>query len=279
MTRILFLLVGLGLVLSRLSPPNRTLRQSELRPVVLRPALAKTLSRSQLPLLIDLYWLRVLNAIGEADSAQKNRDLYAYGVVLTELDPRFRTAYSYIGLNIPFQYERNKYKNGDLAIDLLERGVRQFPNDMQLHLYLGFTMVFVERHYREAADVFLRGSKLPNAPRFMAGLATRLLSQSGQAGDALKLARDLAASTEDEEVKSGLEQRVQELEVEVLLQQVDAAASQFKQRTGHDATSLDELVAAGDYRGPTEDSRGGTVSLKDGKGTSTSLERRVELYE
>lgn len=278
--------VGAVAVVALSRPPRRETHESDLRPLLLRPALARTISKSELPLLIDLYWLRVINAIGLQDSARKNRALYEYGLVLTELDPRFYHAYIHLGLNIPYQvvYEpplpRGSYVNADLAEDIFRRGLKVFPEDMRLHIYLGWVLFGMEHKYAEAAAVYQEASKLKDAWPYMAPLATRLLAQAGRPTDAIDVARQLMDSTDDPAVKEELEQRVKELEVEAVLHEVDVAIAQFKAREHRDPVGIEDLVRAKDYSGPLEDPRGGTVYIDEkGRPMSTSLPRRLEVYE
>lgn len=270
-------LVSTALVLE---PPKRVIRESDLRPVLLRPGLARVLSRPYLPLLLDVYWLRALNAVGDPDSTRKNRALYDYGRVLTELDPRFLLAYTYLGLNIPFQVDRNQYVNGDLASDLFRRGLLVFPAEMKLHLYLGFNLFYIEKKYAEASEVFARGARLPGAPRFMGPLAARLLAHDGRPEDALNMTRQMLASAEDDSSRAELAERVQALELEVLLSSVDRASQAYQQREGHWPSAVADLQATGDYAGPTTDPSGERILIRpDGTASSASLSRRYRLFE
>lgn len=261
-------------------PPSERLHENDFRPILLRPALARTVSKPFLPLLVDVLWLRSLNAIGLKDSEQKNRALHEYGVAITELDPRFRVAYAFIGLNIPFPAARNVWVGGDLASDMFRRGLKAFPKDVNLHLYLGFSLFHHERKFSEAGDVFSKAAKLPGALPFMAPLATRLKAHSGEAEDALEMTRSLLLYQLDDDVRRQLEQRVRELQVEVVLQRVDRASRAYLNLKGHWPTTVEELQISGLYDGPSSDPAGGFVFIDtEGKATSTSLQRRLEIYE
>ncbi|MBL8911166.1 MAG: hypothetical protein JNM17_10775 [Archangium sp.] len=272
--------LGAGLVLVGLSSraPSPRARAGDPHPLMLRPGVARTISKSQFPLLLDFYWLRTLNLIGEAESAEKNRALYDFGRFLTDSDPRFWHAYKYVGLNVPFLKGRT-YVNGDLASDLLRRGTVQFPSDLKLHLFLGFNLFYIEQKYVEASEVFRHGATLEAAPMWMAPLATRLLSHGGKPEEALALAREMYEETTDEALKKELEQRMIDLQVEVDLQGVDAAIAAYRQRFGVPPFDLAALQKEGLYTGPSTDSIGGTISIGDGgKAMSSSLERRLTLY-
>lgn len=272
--------IGALVVAATYQPPPLKLAESEFRPLLLRPSLARTVSKPFLPMLVDILWLRTLNAIGMPDNTQKNLALYEYGVALTEIDPRFYVAYKFIGLSIPYAYARNTWAGAAESSDMFRRGLRVFPNDLTLHMYLGFNLFHRERKFLEASDVFARASRLPGALDFMAPLAVRLRSHSGDAVEALAMTREMLADEKDEEVRATLEKRLSELEVEVVLQEVDRAAAEYEKRFGRPPWSLEKLRAEGLYTGPITDAQGGTVSLSDDhKGTSTSLKRRLEIYE
>jgi tetratricopeptide (TPR) repeat protein len=225
-------------------------------------------------------WLRALNAIGLKDSEAKNRALYEYGVAISDLDPRFKLSNEFIGLNIPFSVARNTFSGGDLACDLFRRGLKTYPTDLKLHMYLGFSLFHHERKFAEAAEVFANAAKLPDALPYMAPLAARLKAHSGAAEEALELTQQLIAEEDDEAVRAELQGRIDELQVEVALQRVDRAAKAYYERTGHVPQSLGELRVLQLYDGPDFDPLGGEISIQpDGKATSTSLARRHEIYE
>lgn len=280
MKRILVTLVAVGLLAASSAPPRRELHPNDFRPVLVRADFARTVARPFVPLLVDLMWLRALNAIGLKDSEAKNRALYEYGVAITDLDPRFKLAYEYLGLNIPFAVDRNRWTGGDLAADLYRRGLKVFPQDVKLYMYLGFALFHYERKFSEASDAFAAAAKLPNALPYMAPLAARLKSHSGDAEDALKLTQEFLDQETNEEVRAELEGRIAELKVEIVLQAVDRAASTYYERTGRVPQTLDDLRAMGLYTGSELDPEGGLITIRpDGKATSTSLTRRHEIYE
>lgn len=260
--------------------PTPPLHPQDFRPLLLRPAFAQTLSKAFLPALVDLLWLRSLNAIGLKDTEQKNKALYEYGVVLSELDPRFHQVYEYIGLNIPIAVSRNVFVGGDLACDLFERGIKVFPKDVKLHMYLGFSLFHHQRKFSEASEVFARAARLPDALPWMAPLATRLKAHSGSAEDAVQMTQDMLAGELDDAVRGELEKRLEELHVEVVLQQVNRASKTFYDSFGRYPATVVELKQAGMYLGPLVDPSDGLISIEpDGKANSTSITRRLEVYE
>jgi len=85
--RFVLWLASLGLVLVgfTVGPARRGPGQKTPVPLILKPALARTLVRAQLPLVVDIYYLRLLNLIGNDDSADKNAALFDYASLLCVL--------------------------------------------------------------------------------------------------------------------------------------------------------------------------------------------------
>lgn len=280
MRHLLVAAAAVALLALTAAPPARELHPNDFRPVVVRPDFARTVAKPYVPFLVDLMWLRALNAIGLRDTEAKNRALYEYGVAISDLDPRFREVYEYIGINIPFAVARNTWTGGDLACDMFRRGLKAYPTNRKLHIFLGFSLFHHQRKFSEAADVFAAAAKLPDALPFMAPLAARLKAHGGEAEEALQLVRELLAEETDDAVRGELEGRIADLEIEVVLQQVDRGAKAFYERTGKVPRSLNELRLMGLYSGSDLDPEGGVISINpDGKATSTSLTRRMEIYE
>lgn len=241
--------------------------------------MARTISKPFLPMLIDLYWLRSLNAIGLSDSLEKNRALYEYGEVLTDLDPRFLQPYTFIGLAVPFQTSRDVYANADLAEKLLRKGLVQYPDHLQLNMYLGFNLFSYQHRYVDAAHVFEHVSKLPVTLPWASLLATRLLATGGSPEEGAALAREMADNADDEGTRAEFEQRAEELEVEAALQRVDHAATKYFEAHKGWPETLAVLRQENLYSGPDTDPKGGIISVQpDGKATSTSLTRRLEVF-
>jgi hypothetical protein len=57
------------------------------------------------------------------------------------------------------------------------------------------------------------------------------------------------------------------------IRSIEAAARQFRARTGHEPASLRELVRSGDLRGLLEEPHGGRYVLQNGVVRSTAAER------
>lgn len=273
-------IIGGVLVFLSSGGPAARRHSRQLAPALFRPEGARTVLKSQLPLLTTTYWLRVVNALGERETENHNRTLADYGRLLTTLDPRFYHVYLYLGLSVPYRIGVGDYRNQEEAAALLARGVQQFPDDINLRLIYGYTLFEMLKDYKAAAAQFEHVSKLPNAPDYAARLQARLLTQAGES-DGLGILEELVNACAPDDFSWECERvrkEYRELRVELALQQVEKADVAFRARTGRHASSLAELVESGDYVGLGVDPEGQPIELRDGKAISASLSRRFEVY-
>jgi hypothetical protein len=271
------LIVLAGCALVGLSHRTGDVRREEFELLPIRPELTRVLLRSCLPLVVDTYWLRAINTIGTIRTEAEHRNLSQYGQVLTTLDPDFRDAYWLIGLTIPFNRGRENWANGDLAIELLERGVARFPNDVRLRLLLGYSLMSFTDRYVDAARAFQAASRLPKAPSFAALLATRLYLKGDQFDMAVSLAQAMRDAASSDEERGPFEHRVTELMDEKVLRQLDTAAAMFKEKHGRYPAGLEEL--RGDGITPPDDGRFSRVRF-DARGRALLPESmgRVKVF-
>lgn len=235
--------VGCLLAFAGRSGERVTSQTHVLMPV--RPALTRVIAKSALPLVVDIYWLRAINAIGTARTEAEHRNLNEYATVITTLDPDFSHAYRVLGLAIPFNRGREEWTHGELAISLLERGVARFPRDLPLQLLLGYSLMSFSDRYAEAAKAFVAASELPGAPPFAALLATRLYLKSDQFETALHLAQSMRDSATTDEERARFEHRISELQDERVLRQLDQLGARFREKHGRFPSGARELRADG----------------------------------
>lgn len=256
-------------------PPLEARHEGELRPLLLRGSVASTLSKPHLPLLIDLYFLRTLIGISEPESVLRNKNLYAYGEFLTDLDPRFFHAYYFLALATPYSVGRDRYVNGDLALKLVRKGIKQFPTDYRLRTLSAFLLTYVEHDNRAAVEEFIEISKFPNAPAGAISAATAMFVENNDFDAAIAM-----ISTAMDEGGHGsmklLSDRKKQLEIERLLRELDAAIVATRTKIGRTPESLDEVVAAGEWPAEkTHDPHGGELRVEDGRGRSSWLVGRL----
>jgi hypothetical protein len=96
---------------------------------------------------------------------------------------------------------------------------------------------------------------------------------------ALDLTNSLIAQATDDETREFYLHRKQEIVLEQVLKAVDRAARSFRERTGREPLSVDELFLTGDLHLLPVDPLGGSIVLvESGKAHSTAVAKRLQVF-
>jgi tetratricopeptide (TPR) repeat protein len=150
-------------------------------------------------LLADLYWIRTVLYFGgklEAQRATSDRlDLHRMPQlepllrIVTELDPHHIAAYRFGAFFL-------QYLDPAKATRFAEAGIRNNPGEWRLYQDAGFAY-WRQGRFREAADAYLRGSRAPGAPAWMAAMAATMRARGGDRDTARELFRRLCEGSDD----------------------------------------------------------------------------------
>jgi hypothetical protein len=274
-------LIGVvALVFLARPPDRRTTRSGEhLPPLLPRPEVLTSLGAGFKSLIADYFWVQTLQAVSLANTPDEFRDIYDYAVLVATIDPQFEPVYVFAGATIPVQDRKKQWHNTKESTELLELGVKRFPNQVFMRILLAYNLANFEHQYARAAENLIAASKLPHAPKYLTALATRLYAQAGDFDAGLALAQSILDTTNDEKTHELFEKRVKELELERTLRFLDGLLQKYQQQFGHPATHLDELVRAGLIAHLPPDPMGGVLEVgADGRTRSSAETQRLELH-
>ena len=124
------------------------------------------LSLSYDAVVADVYWIRAIQHYGDerlGGGVQRFSLLHPLLDIATSLDPRFVIAYRFgaLFLSEPFPGGAGR---PDLAIALLEKGLRAQPTKWQYAEDIGFVYYWQLQSYKQAAAAFSRAADIPGAP-------------------------------------------------------------------------------------------------------------------
>lgn len=239
--------------------------------------LVKFSGKPIISLLTDLFWVRMVNLGGTVRVPWEGKQLVRWGDFITDLDPTFVHAYIMGGLLGTVDVGQETY-NLTEAEGLLEKGTRNLPHETRLAIFLAFIYLELEHAPLKAAPVLERAARNPNAPPYLAPLATRLYAQAGAFDAARAFAEAVASQAGDEETREFFQTRLLEVQQEELLQQIDAAADAFRRAQHREAASIDELVAAGLLPGRPIDPLGGELTLTLEGARASSRPHRLQAH-
>jgi hypothetical protein len=218
----------------------------------------------------DWYWVQALQYFTDtAQEINRFRNLGDFLDVVVGIDPDFEYAYKFAGISIPYDTGRFHFANTDRAIDFLQRGVKRFPNNWELHFHLGFYLLNFRDDAPGAAEQFAAAARIEGSPAYLKLFAARLFSVSGELERARVFAETMLASAGDDAEREQLRKRIREIELEHQLRDLESAARRFHQEWGRWPTPTEITVAYG-VSLPSVD-----VRLVEGKATVPDHDRMV----
>ncbi len=162
-------------------------------------------------LMADAYWINTTLYFGEKFQQQRLTGeqfdvrrlelLKPMLELVTELDPRHVAAYRFGGFFL-------QYDNPAEAINFLQRGIRNNPNEWRLYQDLGFTLWRMGK-FRDAAGAYLRGSQVPGAPAWLQPMAATVLAKGGDRETARQMFQRLYEESNDGFVRQVCEEQLQ----------------------------------------------------------------------
>lgn len=245
--------------------------------------MVRILSLEYAPLMADVYWTRVVQYYGsKGERREQNLDsLWPLLDLATTLDPSLLPAYRF---GSTFLAEARPVGAGrpDLAIELIQRGIRENPDYWRLYQDLGNTYYLTLHDYKKASDAFLEGSKNPAAPPWMKIMAARIVER----GDTRQISRflwsDIYQSTQDATIKENAKTHLLLLKTDDDKEELNLLLVEFTKKTGRRAESLRDLVQAGMLQGIPADPVGYPYVLgKSGEAElnpKSSLAKKEPLY-
>ncbi len=160
----------------------------------------------------SLLWLRVVLTFGERWEEAPNQSWQEWMgkviIAITELDPGWRTLYTYGGLMLKVT------ENYELSTEILTMGAERLPDDHFLPFSVGMNYFLYLDDVEQAYAWISRASEKEGAPSWYQGAARAFVAQRAQRGVAIRFLEEELASTTDEELRESLDRHLSELQHE-----------------------------------------------------------------
>ena len=208
----------------------------------------KVLKRASLGydgLLADIYWTRAVQYFGGRHhaGAQSYDLLYPLLDITTHLDPQLVAAYQF-GASFLAPPPPDGAGQPERAIQLMEYGVQNNPNNWKLYYDLGFVYYMNLKDYRKAADAFDRGSKVPDAHPFVRLLAAQMAEHAGDFDTARMMWSATYQNSQDRLIRQNAVEHLRALRVDEDVTHLQEAVTRFGERTGRLPANMSELASA-----------------------------------
>jgi len=210
------------------------------------PQLVKRMSLGYDGLLADIYWTRAVQYFGRRHVmlARHYNLLAPLLEITTTLDPHLIVAYDF-GSSFLAQKPPQGAGLPDKAVQLVEFGIRNNPDEWRLYYDLGFIQYMERKDYAAAADAFRRGSERPGAHPWLKVLAARMAERGGDIETARFLWTKTYESSQDKNIRSNALALLRALKVDEDVPRLEEVARRYRERTGRYPQSFIELARAG----------------------------------
>ena len=242
------------------------------------PAALRRASLSYTALAADLYWIRAIQYYGgmRLSNGEKKYDLlYPLLDLTTSLDPRFDIAYRFGAIFLAEEYPGGAGRP-DLAIALLQKGLREQPDKWQFAEDIGFVHYWWLHDTMTAADWFNRAGDMPGAPDWLKPTAAVTLAQGSNRDLSRQLWTQIGRNADTDWMRRQADFRLKQLDAMDGIDVLEHAVQVYRERTGAYPASWSDLIRAGLMRRVPADPTGVAFRLDASNGTVT-LDRSSTL--
>ena len=231
---------------------------------VTSPKLLKRLSLGYDGLLADIYWTRAVQYYGtmHRDGGGEYKLLWPLLNLTAQLDPKLTRTYEFGGA---FLSANPPMGAGlpDRAVELVEYGIRENPDNWHLYYDLGF-IHYDLKNYSAAADAFSRGSKLPNAHPFLKALAARMAEHGGDVDTARMMWTTTYENSADKDIRDNALLHLRAIKVNQDVSTLEHLAEVYKENFKVFPQTFQDMVVAGLLDGIPADPVGHEYKLEPG---------------
>jgi len=226
--------------------------------------------------LADIVWLEAVQVSGSMKMSEGDYNrLYELVNVVANFDPRFEIPYLMGGLLLGDSPDHSRE-----ALQVLNRGKASHPSDWRFPFYIGYTYYFSLGDAPAAGESMMEAARLPGSASYLAGLASRLLTEAREPEAALSFLETIFQQESDPARRAVLERRIREVTVERDLQALESAVESYREKTGAVPRELSDLVRAGILSGIPKEPNGGRYLMEPGgKVRSDRVSQRLRVFQ
>jgi hypothetical protein len=271
-TALLLVSMASSILLLRQVDKTRPVATLEETLFISSPKVLRRMSLGYNGLLADVYWTRAVQYFGRHHVAGvEHYNLLAPLLeITTTLDPHLLPAYEF-GSTFLTTPPPNGAGMPEKAVELMESGIRNNPDEWRLYFNLGFIYYMELKDPGKAADAFMRGSRVPNAHPALKVMAARMADTAGDTVTSQMMWKLTYDTSTDKLVRANARAHLTASIVDTQVEQLQSIVARYQLATGRTPVSFSELVRVGTLRGIPVDPLGnpyvltsdGRVEVKD----------------
>jgi tetratricopeptide (TPR) repeat protein len=213
-------------------------------------------------LMACIYWTRTVQYFGHRHYLHERsyNELAPLLEITTALDPQLIPAYQF-GANFLAPAPPNGAGEPARAIQLMNFGIAHNPDNWRLYYNLGFVYYTELKDYKHAAEIFARGSQVPNAHPFMKVLAAQMAEHAEDFATARLLWSATFETSHESDIRRNALEHLRAIQVDEDVTHLEAAVTHFGESTGRLPSSMEELATAEHLAGIPADPDGNAYQL------------------
>ncbi len=194
--------------------------------------------------IADLIWAHTMVTVGEHLRTKPGERLDAsinHALdIITVLDPLFHDAYNLGSILLAMQADKV-----DESIILLERGIKNYPEDWRLYFIMGFNYTYYKKDDATALKYYEQVAKLPGHPTYISRLIGNLYANIGKIDMSLVFLEEAYKTFKDEKMREEIAKKIKGLLVEKHTLILKDVAKKYKSIYGMYPHTLEALTQTG----------------------------------
>ena len=227
--------------------------------------LVRRMSLEYAPLMAAIYWTRAVQYFGEKHHLhdQNLELLWPLLDITTTLDPELMPAYRSGSIFLSDSPPRGAGRP-DLAVKLLERGIKANPAQWRLYQDMGNVYYFDKKDYAKASEAFATGGNLPGALIWMKSMAAKIATEGESLETSFFLWKQVYDAAKEPQTKENAAMHMRLLQAQLDCREIDRLAGAYEKRMGMRAVKISDLVQPGLLQGVPQDPMGFAYVLDGG---------------
>lgn len=230
-------------------------------------------------LAADVYWIRTIQYYGSTHQrlarlasvsqpppsiawSSDYDQLYPLLDLTTSADPLFSMAYQFGSVFLGEAYPAGAGRP-DLAIKLLEKGLRERPGKWEYMRDIGFVYYWYKNDYRAAATWFNQAASVPGAPWWLRPLAATTLATGGDRRSSRLMWQEIQQSADNDWLRKDAGRRLAQLGALDQIDELEKIVAAFSTNSGEVTTSWFPLVRARILRDVPRDPAGAPYEITE----------------
>ena len=214
------------------------------------PKILKRASLGFSGLMACIYWTRAVQYFGDRHvlASSTYNELAPLLRITTELDPYMIPAYQF-GASFLAPQPPHGAGQPEQAVELIKFGIEHNPDNWRLYYNLGFVYYTELKDYKNAAEAFEAGSKLPDAHPFLKILAAQMAEHASDYSTARMLWTATYESSDQAIIRQNALEHLRAIKVDEDVKRLEEAVTRFEQANGRPPSTMWELAGAERLRG------------------------------